>query len=199
VVGWPDVEPSDETEVAGWIGPRLHPFGQDVGAVIPTGFEAYARLPVARRDLIVAVLEKHTSTPDLCWLCLWDGYGYDNAVSLSSWREGEETRHPKRPPRFSTRVHRKPRHDGRARVRLPHRDYFLYRGSTAEATGWSDGPNLWWPDDRAWCVASEIDLVRTYVGGAAALIDAVLADPEVNASPAAVDEPLTPDGPIWSP
>ena len=26
-------------------------------------------------------------------------------------------------------------------------------------------PNLWWPDDRAWCVASEIDLDYTLVGG----------------------------------
>src|SRR5947208_14144048 len=27
-----------------WIGPRLHPFGQDIGSVIPEGFGAYARL-----------------------------------------------------------------------------------------------------------------------------------------------------------
>jgi hypothetical protein len=25
-------------------------------------------------------------------------------------------------------------------------------------------PNLWWPDDRVWCVATEIDLNTTYIG-----------------------------------
>ncbi len=182
-MSWPDVEHSDEIAAAAWIGPRMHPFAQDVGSIVPTGFEAYTRLPVARRDLIVAVLEKHTSTPDRCWLCLWDGYGYDNAVSLSFWKEGEQPRHAKRPPRFSIRVPRKPRDDGRARMRLPHRDYFLYRGSTGQATGWSDGPNLWWPDDRAWCVASEIDLEETFVGGTQVLIDEICAIQHLGATP----------------
>ncbi len=36
--------------------------------------------------------------------------------------------------------------------------------------------NLWWPSDRTWCVASEIDLQWTYVGGSAELIDRVLLD-----------------------
>src|SRR2546429_6287577 len=37
--GWlNDVSPAE------WIGPRLHPFAQDTGSVIPQGFAAYARL-----------------------------------------------------------------------------------------------------------------------------------------------------------
>jgi hypothetical protein len=44
--------------------------------------------------------------------------------------------------------------------------------------------NLWWPDDRAWCVATEIDLAWTYVGGPAALIGDVLANPHLEAQPA---------------
>lgn len=44
----------------------------------------------------------------------------------------------------------------------------------------SSGPpyqsaNLWWPEDRVWCVATEIDLVFTYLAGSQKLIDAVLA------------------------
>ena len=35
--------------------------------------------------------------------------------------------------------------------------------------------NLWWPEDRAWCVATEIDFVSTYLAGSQKLIDAVLA------------------------
>jgi len=43
-------------------------------------------------------------------------------------------------------------------------------------SGHWDGPNPWWPDDRAWFVASEIDLVSMYVGGSAAAIAELLHD-----------------------
>ena len=29
--------------------------------------------------------------------------------------------------------------------------------------GWQT-PNLWWSDERSWCVATEIDLNTTYIG-----------------------------------
>jgi hypothetical protein len=52
-----------------------------------------------------------------------------------------------------------------ARVRLPGREYFLSSGPIEEAAVYeAEAPNIWWPDDRAWCVASEIDLMATYVG-----------------------------------
>ena len=35
--------------------------------------------------------------------------------------------------------------------------------------------NLWWPQDRAWCVHTEIDLNTTYVAGSQKLVDALLA------------------------
>lgn len=35
--------------------------------------------------------------------------------------------------------------------------------------------NLWWPEDRAWCVATEIDFNTTYVAGTQGLVDALLA------------------------
>lgn len=34
--------------------------------------------------------------------------------------------------------------------------------------------NLWWPDDRAWCVATEIDFNTTYIAGSRTLLDALL-------------------------
>jgi len=36
-------------------------------------------------------------------------------------------------------------------------------------------PQWWWPTDRAWFVASEIDDPWTYIAGPAALLDAVRA------------------------
>jgi len=35
----------------------------------------------------------------------------------------------------------------------------------------------WWSEDHAWCVATDIDLMTTYLGASAACVDAVLADP----------------------
>lgn len=39
--------------------------------------------------------------------------------------------------------------------------------------------NLVWPDDRAWCLATEIDSEVTYVGGSEELIAAVLGSEEL--------------------
>ena len=41
--------------------------------------------------------------------------------------------------------------------------------------------NLWWPEDRAWCVHTEIDLNTTYIGGSQRLIDAILASEKLEA------------------
>ncbi len=42
-------------------------------------------------------------------------------------------------------------------------------------------PQLWWPDDRSWLVATEIDLVSTYIGGSDRLADELLADDQLEA------------------
>jgi hypothetical protein len=39
------------------------------------------------------------------------------------------------------------------------------------------GPNLWWPNDHAWCVVSDIDFLETYVGGSGRCIEQLIADP----------------------
>lgn len=72
-------------------------------------------------------------------------------------------------------------------VRAPARSFMLYRGPIegafwiAERCGWDQIPNLWWPDDRAWCVRSDIDLASTYVAGSETLIQDLLAEPRLAA------------------
>ena len=182
------VAPSDDIAVAGWIAPRLRPFNEHVGgSVVPTGFEAYARidheregvLPAHIADTIVSVLARHTTTPDACWMALWAGYGYVDIDSRGrSWQvmfaSGTETDPP--PPSVFPWPIPPQRSRTAPRVHLPQRDYVLYRGSLPQVTGWMDGPNLWWPEDRAWCVASEIDLRWTYIGGTNALVEDLTAD-----------------------
>jgi hypothetical protein len=44
-----------------------------------------------------------------------------------------------------------------------------------------DVPNLIWPEDRSWLVASEIDFDSTLVGGSAELIKAIVESPALEA------------------
>ncbi len=43
------------------------------------------------------------------------------------------------------------------------------------------GPQWWWPADRAWFVATEIDYPWTYLAGTPALIDAIIDHPTIEA------------------
>lgn len=52
-------------------------------------------------------------------------------------------------------------------------------------------PNLFWPQDRSWCVASEIDLHATFVGGSLALANALVATPVLEAWRVEPTDPIT--------
>jgi hypothetical protein len=72
------------------------------------------------------------------------------------------------------------------KVTLPYRNYFLFNGPLHAArelgsiTPWGSfdpqSPNLFWPQDHAWCVATEIDLFFTFVAGSEKLAKSLLAD-----------------------
>lgn len=89
---------------------------------------------------LVTVLARHTRTPNDCWFAVWNGFG--------------DTRDD---------IRKAPVFD------FPTRGYFLLRGPIGAAgeqvlnSPWQTA-NIWWPDDRAWCVATEIDLNTTYIG-----------------------------------
>lgn len=51
-------------------------------------------------------------------------------------------------------------------------------------------PSIFWPADRAWLVASDPDLNSTYLGGSNALIEAVLAHPDLEAWRATADDEI---------
>jgi hypothetical protein len=198
-----------------WSGPgRTNP----VGAIVPTGFAAYARIfpwidwclpeeerlrwaelaaingrvahPLMEFHLIASpapghgpslidpkrgplgpmrgteirelaeVLRDFTGTPDLCWYCVWDGYGGIEE------REG-----------------------GAQMIHFSIRDYFLSSGPIEEVTSFDgEGPDIWWPDDRAWCVGSDTDLAASYVGGSVPCIEALLSSKALEALPVSADD-----------
>lgn len=165
-------------------------------------------LPDEQLGALVEVLRRFTKTPSVCWLAVWDGYGvYGGGVSLL-WspeedpaivraREREELARARRAaaqldavPKLA--IHPSP--EGGAM-----RNYFVFRGSidaasTLEFNGSSQAPNLWWPDDRAWCVATEIDGYSTYVGGSARCVEAILGDQRLEALASSTDHRFD----LWS-
>ncbi len=54
-------------------------------------------------------------------------------------------------------------------------------------------PNLWWPDDGAWFVATEIDFVSTYLAGGTEAIQAVLTEPDLEALPSHITDSINRD------
>ncbi|WP_287933516.1 hypothetical protein [Arthrobacter sp.] len=80
------------------------------------------------------------------------------------------------------------------------REYLVFRGTahnlatppwTAAYPGAdSQSPNLAWPADHAWCVATEIDFDSTLVGGTAEAISAVVHSPELEALEVSPGTPL---------
>ena len=86
---------------------------------------------------------------------------------------------------------------GYPRIQLPHRPMLLWAGPLSAATTSFDPPpddqraSLWWPEDRAWCVPTDVDLMTTYVGGGPECIDALVTDDELEAMPVSIDQPVT--------
>jgi hypothetical protein len=268
------LRPVTDVAAAAWVREGLGEFGSGVKGVVPSGFDAYARIlhpafptneataaddaervtwaevaaatgrqvhPRVQFDALVGtergdsrpyepdvgelppsllsalcdVLGDHTATPDRCWFCLWDGWGWvggsPSAVVLVA-RDTDGPAEPAEgmievPPAFSPEILDGPR------VSLPARDYILLAGPLAAAgeLGWRVGellsaaypdggfdrdefepqsPNLFWPDDRAWCVATDIDLDSTYVGGSRQLTEDLLSDPRFEAWPAEPGDPV---------
>ena len=208
-----------DVSAAGWFRDRLHPFGSDVGSLVPEGFEAYARvfhpvvvpgasprrwsevaaangrhahpqmqlhtisrpddaaspefyergpgfdagsLPAVERHVLVELLRPATSSPQRCWFGVWEGFGGLDDQGV------------------------------RERVVVPNRAYLLASGPVERALDPFHDPdqsaNLWWPDDHAWFVATEIDLAWTYVGASAAVVADLVADPRVEAMEAQIGD-----------
>jgi hypothetical protein len=234
----PSVEPETGADAGQWIRPRLLEWWSlpdrrmPVGAIVPTGFEDYARvfhpayqmsgdieIPVswcevaslagvrlwgdtAWQDIVkarsesserlwsqpprqgtllldqtialIAILRPHTMTPGECQFAVWDGYGgldYD-----ARW-------------------------PGAARLELPGRGYVVLKGPLEAVTSSFDdpsfwqSPNLWWPQDRSWCVATEIDYSWSYVGGSKECIQRLLGNEGLESLRVRCEDPA-PESPV---
>lgn len=165
-------------------------------------------LPLDLLKSLCTVLRQHTKTPNSCWFCLWEGYGWlrDSCVSGEFKPAGgfaaTSTQTDPTDSDCVSPVLRDAVHKG-LRLHLPHRGYLLLEGPVKCATeiGWKmpggdfvpQSPNLFWPHDHAWCVASEIDLYCTLVAGSHAVAESLIADPHFEAWRVFADDPVTAD------
>jgi hypothetical protein len=160
------------------------------------------------------VLAEHTTTPDRCWFSLWYGYGWVHGAVFVTHARAIEPGSPPPPeperreapaPLFGTPVVAPaPQVPPRPLVELPGRQYLLFSGpldAALDATWGGLGrdssdpqsPNLFWPEDRAWCVATEIDLDSTYIGCSEQAAEALLADPRLETWRVQAEDPITAD------
>lgn len=137
-------------------------------------------------DLLFALrdaLAQFTTTPDRCWLAVWAGWG--------SWHPGSRSMlvaatDPHLLPSGAVQTDMLEPPGDAARVRMEHREHFLLSSHldlvpSFAILGWHQSPSLWWPEDRAWCVVTEVDGYSTYVGGAKSCVDAVTTSPRLEA------------------
>lgn len=185
------------SEVAALTGRDLHPlvlWHRLIGAVDPWnpesdqwpgGGPAWGDLDLEQLDALTRLLAGHTGTPEHCLFALWEGWSLLNGsgVAVTVGPEGKSTRPLARA--FTDDEWAAPR------LALPDRTYLLLAGPLDAARALTEharngvpstqSPQLIWPEDHAWCAATEIDLDSTVVGGTRALVDAVLADPTLEA------------------
>lgn len=115
-------------------------------------------LPRELAPVLASLLAQHTVTPGRCWFAVWEGYGCLAPGAAEA-------------PSFD----------------IPHRRLLLFTGPATAvlaslcAPPWWQSPSIWWSDDRAWCVETEVDLMSTYVGGTRQCIEELRAHQDLEA------------------
>ncbi len=182
-------EPVRWSTVAGWSGRVYHPRMAFEGISSPASGHGMGSPPWHEdpnhgsldEEVMVELLPllaQFTGAPDQCYFGVWEGYGqYSGGTTLLT---SDESGRPLPPPRDVGRARR---------IRGCGRNYLLYTGELKDITGLytnfrSKPPNIWWPADRAWFVATDIDLDSTYIGAGQECIDALLRHPALEAVPA---------------
>lgn len=158
------------TELASMNGLTVHPemqFHSILGKPLSESYQqpgwgslpSVGRLDAAEVGPIVEVLAESTKTPDLCYFCIWEG---DSIVSQSQYRKHHV-------------------------VELGGYEYLVFRGRL-EVVPVHGSPSIWWPEDRAWCVASDIDTFDTLVGGSRECIARLTAHPGLEVLPIGIED-----------
>jgi hypothetical protein len=159
------------------------------------------RAPADLLSEALQVLSQFTADSDHCFHAVWEGWGWlhENAqVRLHTTdQRGTAPSVPVSHPLPAELL------EG-ARLQHPGRDYLLFEGPLLAALriGPQEGadsfslqsPNLLWPADQSWCLATEVDFDSTLIAGTRELIDALLRVPGLEAWAVEATDDLTVDG-----
>lgn len=186
VLTWREVEVTWR-EVADWSGRTYHPLMQfgALSSPVPgtTGPSPFDEEPwpghlfLRQCHALFSALAPWTTTPDTCWLGIWEGwgvFGYPHSMSfLSPSADPETERMGDELIEIARRVSSAPRFEH------PARSYLLAK-STCGAICELDKPpldvtpSIAWPEDRAWCVGIEVDFDSTLVAASEKCITSLL-------------------------
>jgi len=125
-------------------------------------------IPAEIVEVALPILEASTTTPEHCYFAVWEGWGD-----------------------LANEIRRAPA------VELPERRMHLLEGPLAGATqplgahGFLRSANLWWPADKSWCVATEVDFEWTYVGGTSGYIDQIVNHKRLEAMTVEIKDGIT--------
>ena len=175
-----------------------------------------------RLATLVGLLMPATTTPDVT-VGIWDGWGLLHPESMAVGTVPPVSEDMLRELTLRARAERAAAIDPRLAsalangghlLHLPHRRYALLRGELAElrdpdwgfaaGIGWrgedrSPGPQLIWPDDRAWFVGTELDANSSVLGCTRQAAAAVLACPELETLEVPADGELNWQGDTLNP
>jgi hypothetical protein len=206
---------ADSPDPASWIGDRRMAWepeaGYRVGNEVPQGYARYLRVlhrsrpPRDRQQIrswreskgspgtpeervlkaLVTTFGKADGTePTVCWFAYWKGWGaleenLQVLTGLKTWS---------------------PAVVEQAIFAFWHRDYVLLSGSLDSVLNRPGpptpalSPQLWWPEDQRWFVATEIDLEFTLVGADESLADAISGNADINVQEVSLEDRLDAGG-----
>lgn len=180
------------------------PVGEVVGPFRGSDQPSPGHLSKEMCNVLYSALTAWTSTPEDCWLGIWEGCGVlqvpgPNASVTLVHSSAEDDINDQRAARLQRTKDQRAELAARARQAptfdYPGRSYLL-----AKAPSWAIcklslfpfqvTPNLVWPDDRAWFVGSEIDFDSTLVACSEECAAALLANDELEALPIKAEDRL---------
>ena len=198
-------QPVRWSKVAEWMGTTVHPLmqiGNIARAPYPYRIEwgegpDMGSLPVRESATLTGVLRGCTATPDSCYLGYWEGNGFFPGGTIYYFGGGQGLISSVEDLVRNLWKRFRPDPDPLAnipRLVADKREYLLFYGSLETVPSlsryppWGQSPNLWWPEDRAWCVSTDVDAYDTFVGGSEACIEAILNCPDLEALPVTIDD-----------
>jgi hypothetical protein len=150
-------------------------------------------LPPTTARHLAALLGEHTSSPEHCYFAVWCGWEAPTVTPVS----GASGPCPKERTRIKQDANRRIEQwqqllKESVTFALPHRKLWLLEGPLSAISAFyerfRDPPALWWPADRTWCVATDVDLMSTYLGAAEVTVGELVAATTCEAYRVSVDE-----------